>query len=470
MTATTLAHPAALAPLRRRTVQVVVQQHAEEAAHLRHVRSVLVRAPHVGLLQLGRLDERIAAHLDGLVVSGQDGAALCTQALQTPAVGPMFTAASLALHTGNEPLLQHVLALVPVLPEALKGVVSALAWVPAGQLRGIGQRLLHSSQPHERLLGLAACRLHRVDPGPLLATTLEAPHHALTTPHADALLQEALRTAGALGRTDLLPAVQRHLASDAPQTAFRAAWSACLLGDRQAALAALEQMALQDQQPWADEALGVVLLASPVGAALEWAQALSTRAAENPGHLPTRRRQLRALGLLGQPRLVPWLIDRMAEPHLQRLAGECFSWITGADLARDDLETLQAAPLPEYPSSDPEADDTGLDEDESLPWPDVTKIRAWWDRQTAWHAAGSTQRLFSGQALGPGAAVQVLRLGTQRRRAQAALLRSLAQPGVGLFAVAAPAARQQRWLAQDGGGGSPNGPNSLNVSPARGGT
>ena len=35
-------------------IPAIVQQHAEEAAMLRHIRSVLVRAPHVGLLHLGR--------------------------------------------------------------------------------------------------------------------------------------------------------------------------------------------------------------------------------------------------------------------------------------------------------------------------------------------------------------------------------------------------------------------------------
>ena len=57
---------------------------------LRHVRSVLVRAPHVGLLHLGRLDERIAAHLDGLAVAGEYGSRLCLAALERPGCGEVF--------------------------------------------------------------------------------------------------------------------------------------------------------------------------------------------------------------------------------------------------------------------------------------------------------------------------------------------------------------------------------------------
>jgi hypothetical protein len=43
---------------------------------------------------------------------------------------------------------------------------------------------------------------------------------------------------------------------------------------------------------------------------------------------------------------------------------------------------------------------------------------------------------------------RVLREGTQRQRAVAALLLVLAQPGSVLFNIAAPAWRQQRWLSK----------------------
>ena len=160
-----------------------------------------------------------------------------------------------------------------------------------------------------------------------------------------------------------------------------------------------------------------------------------------------RRRLVRALGLLGDPRFVPWLIERMAEPEISRLSGEAFCWITGADLARMDLETLQAPPLPEHPSDDPNDDDVSLDEDDSLPWPDVVKVQAWWAKQTSMHAAaGAGQRLFEGEAPSAGAAQRVLREGTQRRRARAALLACVLQPGLKLFQIAARTRRQQRAL------------------------
>ena len=42
-------------------VLTVVQQHAEESISLRHVRSTLLRAPHLPLHMLRRHDDRMAA-------------------------------------------------------------------------------------------------------------------------------------------------------------------------------------------------------------------------------------------------------------------------------------------------------------------------------------------------------------------------------------------------------------------------
>jgi hypothetical protein len=77
----------------RQPVPPVIHQHTEASAILRRTRSVLVQATHVSLLHLARLDERIAAHLDGVAVAGEYGSRLCEAALETPGVGEVFAAA-----------------------------------------------------------------------------------------------------------------------------------------------------------------------------------------------------------------------------------------------------------------------------------------------------------------------------------------------------------------------------------------
>src|SRR5215468_3567364 len=123
--------------LERPPVPVVVQQHAEESAHLRHVRSVLVRAPHVRLRHLRRLDDRIAAHLDGLAVAGPYGTALCTAALERTGAGEVFALAVRLIDERDDAGLARLLALAGALPDARRGLLSAFGWVSAGQLQGI---------------------------------------------------------------------------------------------------------------------------------------------------------------------------------------------------------------------------------------------------------------------------------------------------------------------------------------------
>lgn len=424
----------------RPVVPVIVQQHAEESAMLRHVRSVLVRAPHVGLLHLGRLDERMAAHLDGLAVAGRHGDALLLAALDRPGAGEVFALAVRALQPHNAKLLDHVLDLADVLPDAARGIASALGWVSSADLQGVVRQLLDAPQPARRALGLTACRLHQVDPGPVVETALA---------HRDAVVRvAALRLAGALGRLDLQDRVRQAITDDSPDVVREAAAAACLLGDRRVALQVLG-VAAQRRGEAADQALALMLAALDFGAASDWVRGLSHAAQAAPADVARQRRLIRAFGWLGDGRFVPWLIDRMADPVSARLAGEVFCWITGADLARMDLETLEAPALPERPDEDPSSDDVSLDEDDSLPWPDVAKVRAWWSRQTKLQAAAASgQRLFEGEPPSPAQIRRVLVDGTQRRRAQAARWACVLQPGTRLFPVAAPTWRQKRWLDQ----------------------
>ena len=425
-------------PPERTVIPAIVQQHAEESAMLRHVRSVLVRAPHVGLLHLGRLDERIAAHLDGLAVAGEYGSRLCLAALERPGCGEVFALTVRAIESRDEALIDHALTLAPALPDAARGVASALGWVSAAELKGVVRLLLASAEPARRALGFAACRMHQVDPGRVLQDGLAAGQPPVRA--------AALRCAGELGRVDLLEPARQAMNDEHPDVVFQAAMAACLLGDRQASLQVLADAALQPT-PQGDRALALVLTASRDDVAHSIARGFSRHAQEQPGDKVRRRRLVRALGLLGDPRFVPWLIEHMAEPEIARPCGEAFCWITGADLARMDLETLQAPPLPEHPSDDPGDDDVWLDEDESLPWPDAVKVQAWWAGQASMHAAAAAgQRRFEGEAPGVAAAQRVLREGTQRRRARAALLACVLQPGLGLFQIAARTRRQQRAL------------------------
>lgn len=420
------ARASAPAAVLRPAIAALVQQHAEEALHLRHLRSAQVRAPQAGLAQLLRLDERLEAHLDGLAVAGAEGLARAEATLEQPGSAEMFTAFAAALQAGDAATLQRLLALAQATPSAWRGAVSALGWISPGLLREPVRTLLADPLPWRRALGLHACRLHRVQPGAALAEALR---------HPDPQLREAaLHTAGTLGCSTLLPLVLPSL--EDPSLAAAAVRAACLLGARGATLGLLEHLAFAT--PSACDALRplAVQLLEPARARAQ----LRALAAQSGA----AREAVRAIGWLGDVRLLPWLIERMAEPALARVAGEAFSTITGADLAALELER----PPPQDAADtddDPDMPVAPPDDDAQLPWPDAERVQRWWQARAAGWA--QERRCFCG---GPAEAAhlqQVLHTGSQRQRALAAQHLVLLQPGSTLFPVAAPAWRQRRLLA-----------------------
>ncbi|RQP25506.1 TIGR02270 family protein [Albitalea terrae] len=412
---------------------VVVQQHAEESAMLRLVRSVLVRAPHVRLRHLRRLDDRIAAHLDGLSVAGRYGTALCTAALERAGAGEVFAAAIRAIDEHDAKALHRLIALSAALPDARRGLVSAFGWVSAAQLQGIVRDLLSSREPGPRELALAACRLHRVDPGPALATAWRDENPALRA--------QALRAAGELGRTDSMAAALAAVADGDAAVAWRAISCAVLLGDRADAMSALEALAHGDGV-FSEQALHLLLLATELQRGRSIVRKLAQGAKPDAA---LKRRVIRACGLLGDAQFVPWLMEMMADEVQARIAGEAFTFITGADLADLDLERKPPENPPGGPSGDPDDDNVALDDDESLPWPDLERVQRWWEANALRLPVDS--RSFMGAAVTPGHVAHVLYEGTQRQRFAAATHRCLLNPGTALFPVCEPSWRQQRRLA-----------------------
>jgi uncharacterized protein (TIGR02270 family) len=414
----------------RSPVPVVVMQHAEDAAALRTTRSVLVRAPHVKLRDLRRGDDRLAAHLDGLSIAGEYGWRLAESALERPGVGEVFVATIRAIEMRKTDALRRLLALAGAMPDTVPGLVSAFGWVSAPALQGIAKALLSSADPLALRIGLAACALHRVDPGePLTAAPARA----------DALLRAAaLRIAGLCARQDMRGACLQALHDDDPSSRFWAARSAVLLGDRGVAAEQLLRMA-SVAGPHHEAALAL---------ALKLVDPASCTSLLKPLHDAAQNHRLvvRATGLCGDIRYVPWLIQQMNDPTLARLAGESFSFITGADLAWLDLEGEPPDEIEFGPNDDPEDDNVAMDEDDSLPWPDPAKVQDWWTANMQRFAPGV--RYFVGEPPSRDHCLGVLRDGYQRQRIAAAEHLCLLEPGRPLFNTAAPAWRQQRLLAQ----------------------
>ena len=413
-------------------IGVVIQQHAEESAHLRHIRSVLTSAPHVKLHHLRRLDDRLAAHLDGLAVAGEFGSSLCEAALENPGVGEVFATAVRAIEEKDERRLDKLFALVGAVVEAQPGLISAFGWVSANYLQGTGAKLLASKESLQRLVGIAACAMHGVDPGATLAQAL--------TDLEPRLRARALRAAGELGRRDLLLLCEQYLGDEDAACRFWTAWSAMLLGNRAKAVDVLKAFSLLPG-PFRERALQLALKVME----LKDAHALLKTWAQDTTNL---RPLIQGAGVVGDPFYVPWLIKQMNELKTTRLAGEAFSFITGLDLAYLDLDRKPPEGVDFGPTEDPADDNVAMGPDDDLPWPDPNKIQAWWDANKPRFHEGV--RYFMGEPVSVPHCQKILRDGYQRQRIAAAQYLCLLQPGTPLFNTAAPAWRQQRWLAKMG--------------------
>ena len=406
----------------------IIQQHAEESAILHNIRLRQVSAPHVKLHHLRRIDDRIAAHIDGLTVAGEYGSKVCEAALESVGIGEVFTAAIRAIEEKDEQWLDKLFALAAAVPEVQPGLISAFGWISAQHLQGIGASLLASSDPFRQQVGIAACVSHRVDAGVVLTSLINHQQPQLRA--------RALRAAGELGRRDLRSACEQSLTDKDVTCRFWAAWSAVLLGNRTSAVEVLKaySLTINSFQEYALQLVLKVLAITDIHTLLK-------TLAQNASNM---RCLIQGAGISGDPYYVPWLIKQMDEPKFSRLAGESFSFITGLDLAYLDLEQDAPEGIELGPDEDPENNNVQMDEDDNLPWPDPTKIQAWWDANKSSFTNG--ERYFMGKLISREHCIQILKEGFQRQRTVAALYLCLINSGIQLFPTAAPAWRQKRML------------------------
>lgn len=410
-------------------LEAIVDQHTEEAAFLALLRDDAVRAPHYDLKHLATLDNRIEAHLDGLRIAGLPGLDALLQQLGPNAQGEIFAASVLAFETSNSAamarLAEHLRSNANAAAERF--MAAALGWLEWPLLAPWIERLLVSPEPIFRRIGLAACGMHRHDPGPALLAGLS---------HADpGVLARAARTAGELRRRDLMAAIRAHRQHKDAATRFWANWATVQMGDEEA-LTPLRQFA---EQPGALQfrALLVLLAWQPRDISIAWVRQLMPQTQQ-------RRMVIQAVGLLGDPVSLPWLIQQMRDMPHARVAGEAFSLITGADLALLDLELRDSPDYDAGPNDDPADPNVAMDDDENLPWPDQALIEAWWQQERG--AYGSGQGYFLGQPISEQAYLQALARGQQRQRIAAACGLARLRPTEALFPTSAPAWRQQALL------------------------
>ena len=145
----------------------------------------------------------------------------------------------------------------------------------------------------------------------------------------------------------------------------------------------------------------------PVEQARNWISRLVTDTDQS-------RTVIKATGILGDPHAVNWLIKEMHKPAQAKLAAEAFTLITGINLEQHQLIADEPPAMTVHPNNDPGDEDTTLDEDENLAYPNPQKISAIWTSQGQNFISG--QRYFLGKPVTTEWLKHIRDTGKQRHR------------------------------------------------------
>jgi uncharacterized protein (TIGR02270 family) len=377
---------------------------------------------------LAKLDGRVEAHLDGLRVNGDPGWEICAKAMEEGEAGEVFATAVLALESGASERTEQLIEVGTTTPEARRGLVSALGWLPYQQALPHIKTLLAADGPAVKQVGIAASAIHRRNPGSAILAAFGAD---------DPLLKaRAFRAAGELGLVDTHITLRANLRAKDPSVRFCAAWSNALLNGHKDAVAYLQNVAEAGGR-FAERAAQMAMRRLAPKDAKVWLKRLVK-------DLGQKRIAVIAAGAFADPEVIPFLIDQMKVPKLARVAGESFSLITGANIAYEDLEGERPEGFEAGPTENPEDEDVAMDADLNLAWPEPALIQKWWSARQGDFAKGT--RYLLGQPITPESLRLALKNGYQRQRAAAALELAILKPGRPLFEVRAPGFRQQQLL------------------------
>lgn len=388
----------------------IIEEHISNAAFLWMLRDVAVKQAHHTPATLFKLESRLHKHLKGCLAARPDLPwQYALEMAELAGGGECFVLTTLAFHHGDAHKIDTALDRGSENCEALRGTISALAWLPDALLFPWLKPWLHSEEALYRYLAMAVCSLRRIDPREHLSTLLKN-----TADHDLRLLARTLRLIGELKRQDLQPWLAHYMGHDDAELRFWASWSATVLGDRKALPFLASHMVAAS--PYQLRAITTAIRSMDSSQA--WSSINALIQAKNG-----MRHAIIALATLGDPHGISWLLARMEEREHAQIAGEAFTLITGIEI-NEELEQASADASTEEQDTDDDAMPR-LDGYNNLPFPDAHKVTQRWQRARSQFEPGL--RYFLGKPIAHESLTRALTTGRQSQRSWAALELALQQ-------------------------------------------
>lgn len=333
----------------------VLEEFFEELDFLWSQRESNVFSADWTVRDLAAIEARAEAHLEGLLLAGDDGVALVRPFLYGEESGAA-TAAAFVLLGGRRADLDadvvHALGGAPV--PAREGIGIALRHEDVSRVVPDLRRLAEESDTVARSIVLEALAFHRLGPAPAwLADLLAADDPKVRI--------RAYGAAGRLGGPWSADILEEALDRPAPAA-------------RQAAIHASARLGLPDLADRLRRTAARAEIVCPE--AIEFLGALGCREdlpllsglLDRPA---TRASAIAALGASGRVEAVPLLLDAMRDPAAAVAAGRAFVRITGAR----GIESTEPVPPP------PGLPEDEIDFHESEFPPDPARARSFWERE-----------------------------------------------------------------------------------------
>ena len=341
----------------------IVEEHLDEAAFLSTQWEQALVSPAYTLAAVrDRVEERLLAHVDGLVAAGPLAAArLLRPALREGSDGVALAAALALLSSSNPESEAAVLEALLTAAEPQADQVRRALELCASERRQAVLRRLLSGQPSR--VHAAAARIlgfQKVDLGPAL--------HALFDPADDALFQAGLYCLRYQPRPDGESAIRRALTAPGESLMTAALLAGAVAGV--AEVLPVSRACIRAQHPATPTA--AMLLGSLGGNAdTELLCQIVTAS-------PYAADVIFALGLGGARDTADACVDWLRTKALTRASGEAFLTITGADPDKEGLvQKTSAASDPAAEVEDPE--DLNLSSETTLLSAD--SVAAWWQKR-----------------------------------------------------------------------------------------
>lgn len=402
-------------------------------------------SPQVRPDRLAHFDGLLDTHLDGLEVAAADGWTIAWRALaRWHKPGEAFVCTWLALHEDDQERLDAVLAAAARHPDQLlRGIISALARAPRQRSLAVLRRWSSAeATPPAQVAALRAARLL----GRSGVDELSSPLLEYFASHDAHVRAAAMRAAASAGQPpDLVPALRAALADT--QFSVRAEAAIVLAGMGHAHEAApllrdclLAQFSLQQAASGWHRSQARRRLA-------RWTMELAwmtppgdPRARDILSALPARTALTFAL-CHGDMAFLPFVIDQLGNPEVDRYAGWVWQTLTGIDLTASGCALLEPAVM--HSDSDVIDADILIDIDNGLARPDVAAIKAVTVPGAA--SGGESKRVLLGRECDIAHARALLDTAPQAVRLLAARMVNLAQTEV-IMNVRAAQAEQRAAL------------------------